>query len=102
PRAGMARHSWSLSMNRLQALLHPASLIVVGGSDRAGSLGAALLSAIKAGGVEGPVYAVNPRRIDGAGVSWSESVAAAPAVADLAIIATPASSVPGVLAALGE
>ena len=76
--------------DQLISLLHPASLIVVGGSDRPGSIGSALLSAIKAGAFTGPVHAVNPRRVDIAGVTWSATIAEAPAPADLAIITIPA------------
>jgi len=90
-----------MTIRNLSPLLHPRSIAVIGGSDRAGSLGATILDNIVAGGFPGPVHAVNPRRVERPGVFWAPDIAALPDTPDLALIATPAPTVPDIIAALG-
>lgn len=62
--------------HRLDPLLKPASLAVVGGSGRAGSVGNVTLRHLRHGGFEGPVTVVNPR--------YGEPVEGYPCVGSLA------------------
>jgi acetyltransferase len=75
---------------------------VIGGSDRPGSVGAVVLRNLRAGGFQGSIDVVNHRHkvVDG-DASWPD-VAALPAVPDLAVICTPAATVPGLVAQLAD
>jgi acetyltransferase len=78
-------------------LLKPQSVALVGASDQAGSLGRTVYENVLAGSYSGTVYAVNPNHRRMFGRRVYASVAAIGEPIDLAIIATPASAVPGVL-----
>jgi acetyltransferase len=82
----------------LAPLLKPQSVALVGASEQAGSLGRTVYENLISGQFKGSIYAVNPnhRRIFGR-ESFS-SVAAIGKPVDLAVIAAPASAVPGILA----
>jgi acetyltransferase len=86
----------------LDPLLRPHCVALVGASATPGSVGRVLLDNLLAGGFEGPVFAVNPKRFDTGRATWVASVGDLPATADLAIVATPAAAVPSVVRALGE
>ncbi|HMO46191.1 MAG TPA: GNAT family N-acetyltransferase [Rubrivivax sp.] len=90
-----------MSTRHLEALLQPASVVVVGASARPGSLGETAWRNLRAGPFKGAVFAVNPkyRRLDGQSVY--ARVAELPAPADLALICTPAPTVPALVAELG-
>ena len=91
-----------MSTRNLDALLNPASVAVVGASARPDSLGAVVWRHLRAGAFKGPVYALNPkhRRLDGQSVYATADQLPAPA--DLALVCTPAASVPGLIAELGR
>jgi acetyltransferase len=91
-----------MSTRNLQALLTPRSVAVIGASTRADGLGGMVLNNILEGGFPGPVYAVNPKRLDVAGATWAASVEQLPAAPELAIVATPAATLPAVIEALGR
>ncbi len=90
-----------MSIRNLTPLFHPRSVVVIGGSDRAGSLGERVLANILDGGFGDTVFAVNPRPVATDGVNWVASIAALPEIPDLAIIVSPAATVPEVIASLG-
>ena len=96
----MAREP-ALSVRNLEALFRPASVAVIGASDRAGSIGALVMRNLLQGGFAGPVWPVNPKRDTVAGLrAWAE-VGQLPQAPDLAVICTPAPTVPGLVAELG-
>lgn len=93
-----------MSTRHLEHLLRPGSLALIGASTRPSSLGSALLANIHRGGFPGRVYAVNPHGDaagTGAAFDWVRSIGELPEAPDLAIVATPASKVPSVVAELG-
>lgn len=90
-----------MTVGNLSPLLHARSIAIIGGSNRQGSLGAIVLGNVMAGGFAGPVYVVNPHRVERSGAVWVADIADLPEVPDLAIIATPAPTVPAVIEALG-
>jgi acetyltransferase len=81
----------------LRSLLAPASVALVGASERAGALGRIVFENLRGGGFSGDVYAVNPhhRRVFDA-VSY-RSLKAIGKPVDLAVIATPPASVVSIL-----
>ncbi|HEX5787500.1 MAG TPA: acetate--CoA ligase family protein [Woeseiaceae bacterium] len=74
-------------MHRLDALLRPRSVAVVGASARRDSMGAWALANLEKGGFAGPVYPVNPGYGELDGRRCYPSVAALPDVPDLVIFA---------------
>jgi succinyl-CoA synthetase alpha subunit/L-amino acid N-acyltransferase YncA len=82
----------------LRPLLAPESVAVVGAGRRPGSVGHEVLQGLIRYGFTGPVYPVNPQATSVAGVPAYPSLADLPGPADLVVIATPAATVPGVLA----
>ncbi len=91
-----------MTVRHLEALLRPASVALIGASEREGSLGSVVLRNLKLGGFKGPIWPVNPKhaQIDGE-PAWP-NVASLPAAPELAVICTPAATVPGLIAELGE
>ncbi|MGE4244065.1 GNAT family N-acetyltransferase [Ramlibacter sp.] len=91
-----------MSVRNLEALLRPASIAVIGASDRPGSVGAVVWRNVRDGGFAGPVWAVNPRAQSLDGQPVHASVQALLQAPDLAVICTPPATVPGLVAELGQ
>ncbi len=81
----------------LAPLLTPGSVALVGASEQAGSLGRTVLENLLAGGFEGELYAVNPKHRTVLGQRCWKSIAHIGKPVDLAVIATPAATIPGIL-----
>ncbi len=86
----------------LQSLFHPASVALIGASERPGSLGAALTRNLLAGGFTGELFLLSRRHRRIQDQSAFAHLADLPHPPDLAIIATPLSTVPNLLAELGR
>lgn len=91
-----------MSVRHLDALFAPRSVAVVGLSDRPGNLGGIVLRNLQQAGFTGPVWGVNRHRGEVAGVQVWPDVESLPGVPDLAILCTPAATVPELVAALGR
>jgi acetyltransferase len=91
-----------MSVRNLDYLFAPHSVAVIGASERPQSVGATVLSNLLASSFRGPVYAINPKYRTLAGRHVYPDVAALPAIPDLAVICTPAATVPSIIAQLGE
>ena len=89
-----------MTIRNLDAFFAPRSVALIGASERPHSVGATVLHNLLAGGFAGPVMPVNPRHRELGGVAVYPGVAALPTVADLAIVCTPAPTVPGIVAEL--
>lgn len=92
---------YKMSIRNLRALFHPTSVAVVGASEQPYSVGARVFSNLLEGGYGGAIYAVNPKYCVVRGVPCHREIAELPAAPDLAILCTPAASVPGLIAQLG-
>ena len=77
----------------LARLLRPASIAVVGASERPGSYGAQTLLNLDAIGFEGEVFGVNPGRSEAHGRPCFPSVAELPHPVDAVVVAIPAADV---------
>jgi acyl-CoA synthetase (NDP forming) len=77
----------------LSRLLRPASIAVVGATDRPGSYAAETLRNLALIGFPGPVWGVNPRREDVLGRPCVPTVADLPAPVDAVVVAIPAAGV---------
>jgi acetyltransferase len=81
----------------LDAFFHPRAVAVIGASDRPGSVGRNILWNLISSPFGGTVYAVNPKRHNVLGIKTWSDVQSLPEPADLAMIITPAPTVPSVL-----
>jgi len=91
-----------MSVRNLEFLFKPKSIALIGASKKALSVGAVLAHNLFSAGFEGPVMPVNPKHRKIKGVCTYPDVANLPETPDLAVIATPPSTVPGIIAELGK
>ena len=91
-----------MSTYRLDKLLAPRSVAVVGASPRRTSPGHAVLKNLHRYGFAGGVYLVNPHYDAIEGVRAVKSYAELPEAPDLVVIAVPPPAVPSIIAAAGE
>ena len=90
-----------MSIQHLDSLFRPQSVAVIGASNTPHSVGQVVMHNLLQGGFDGPVMPVNPRAKAVVGVLAYPNVASLPETPDLAVIATPPVTVPGIIAALG-
>ncbi|MBI5880081.1 MAG: bifunctional acetate--CoA ligase family protein/GNAT family N-acetyltransferase [Chloroflexi bacterium] len=83
---------------RLEVLFAPKSVAVIGATDKAGSVGRTIIYNLITNPFGGTVYPVNPNHNAVLGVKAYKSIAAVPDPVDLAVIVTPATTVPQVMA----
>jgi acetyltransferase len=86
----------------LRPLFEPRSVALVGANDRPAKVGGRLLENLLAGGFKGRLFAVNPKHTQVRGVPCFASVTDLPEPVDLAVIATPAPTLPGVIEHCGR
>lgn len=79
---------------QLDVLLRPRSVAVIGATDRPGSVGRTLLENLSAASFAGKIYPVNAKHSEVLGFPAFQSIKALPARPDLAVIVTPAHTVP--------
>ena len=90
-----------MSIRNLDALFEPATIALVGASNRPGSVGAVLARNLFEGGFKGPILAVNPHERAIRSTLNYRSVAELPLAPDLAVISTPPQAVPALIDELG-
>lgn len=91
-----------MSTRNLEALFQPRSVALVGASRHPGSIGAVLARNLFNAGFPGPILPVHPRHQAIQGVLAYPDVAALPVTPDLAVVCTPADTVPALITELGE
>lgn len=91
-----------MSSRNLEHLFNPQSVALIGASDRPHTVGATVMRNLLRGGFQGPIWPVNLRHATVAGREAYRTVDSLPAAPDLAVICTPAPSVPRLIAALGS
>jgi len=82
-------------------LFEPAAVAIVGAGERKGSVGSVLIENMLAAGYRGQLYAVNPKHREVRGVPCFPAIGDVPERVDLAVIATPAATVPGIIEQCG-
>lgn len=90
-----------MSRRNIEYLLTPRSVAVIGATDRPLSVGATVFQNIRHGGFSGPVWPVNLRSPGVGGERAYKTVAELPEAPDLAVICTPAATVPRLISDLG-
>ena len=103
-----------MPIRNLHKIFRPQSIAVVGASDRAGSVGRTVFPNLLGGDTgattsgrnpqafAGSVFPVNPKHSTVGGARCFQSVGELPAGVDLAVICTPAKSVPRIVSVCGE
>jgi acetyltransferase len=82
----------------LSALFAPKTVAVIGATEKPGSVGRTLLWNLISSPFGGAVFPINPKRPSVLGIQAYPSIADAPAPVELAVIATPAPTVPAIIA----
>jgi acetyltransferase len=90
-----------MTIRNLDRLFRPRSVALIGASTRPSSIGAVLARNVFRGDFDGPILPVNPKHRYLHGVWTYPDVASLPATPELAVIATPPQTVPGIVAELG-
>lgn len=81
----------------LKSLFHPHSVAVVGATDRPGTVGFSVFSNLRETKHSLKLHAVNPHHTEVLGIKTHKSVTEIEGVVDLAIVVTPANSVPKII-----
>src|SRR6476660_3101573 len=80
----------------LDAIFSPRTVAVIGAPEAPGSVGRTVLWNLVSNPFVGTVFVVNPNRAGVLGIMAYPNIAAVPAKVDLAVITTPAATVPGI------
>jgi acetyltransferase len=91
-----------MTVRNLHFLFKPKSVALIGASKQPGSVGALVARNLFRSGFDGPVMPVNPKYDAIERVLTYPDVKSLPLVPDLAVIATPPETVPGIVADLAE
>jgi len=86
----------------LDAIFQPETVAVIGASETPGSVGRTLLWNLVSNPFGGTVFPVNPGRDSVLGIEAYDTVGDIEAEVDLAVVATPAPTVPGIVEECGE
>lgn len=89
-----------MTMRNLDALMEPRSVALIGSSPRPGSIGNTVTRNLLSGGFKGDIYLVNPKHAAIEGHACRASIRGLPSAPDVAVIATPPATIPGIVAEL--
>jgi acetyltransferase len=90
-----------MSIRNFAKLFQPETVALIGASERPGAVGTFLARNLRRAGFKGELQLVNPHLGTLDGMPVHRDIASLPRPADLAIIATPPDTVPGLIAELG-
>lgn len=91
-----------MSQHHLKPLFAPKSVAVFGASDRQDSVGQIVFQNMLQGGFQGGLYPINPKHKKIQGVKAYASLAQIEETVELAVIATPAATVPDIIEQCGK
>lgn len=86
----------------LERLFSPRSIAIFGASERPNAVGTRVLENLRASGFPGPLYPVNPKYERVQGLPCFPGIEEINQPVDLAVVATPAQTVPGIIRSCGE
>jgi acetyltransferase len=92
----------SMNTHYLTSLFTPRSVALFGASDRQNSVGGIVLRNLLNSGYGGRVYPINPKREEVQGQRAFGSIEDIHEAVDLAVVATPAATIPAIVEACGE
>ena len=94
-----------MSTRHLHYLFEPKTIVLIGASNQSHSVGATALSNLlmsRAGSQPGTIMAINPKHTELQGLPVYPDIASLPCIPELAVIATPAATVPGLVTELAK
>jgi acetyltransferase len=91
-----------MTIRNLDRMFMPSSVALIGASDRPDSVGQVVLRNLQGGGFADRIGLVNPKHLKIDGLPCYKDVDRLPNVPDLAVIATPAPTIPGIIAQLAQ
>ena len=91
-----------MNTHYLSSLFKPESVVLFGASDKQDSVGGVVFKNLLTSGFEGRIFAINPKRDEVQGQKAFSSLEEIDEVVDLAVVATPAKSIPGIVEECGE
>ncbi|UCF45484.1 MAG: bifunctional acetate--CoA ligase family protein/GNAT family N-acetyltransferase [Candidatus Bathyarchaeota archaeon] len=91
-----------MGIENLNRVFNPKRIAVIGASERKGSIGAKIFRNLIGVGYKGEVFPVNPFRQTVQGIPAFPSISKIPLKVDLAVIATPAHTVPQIVEECGK
>ncbi len=86
----------------LEGFFHPKSVAVIGATEKEGSVGQSVMRNLLDGKFAGRIYPVNPKREELFGLPAYADIKQVPDSVELAVIVTPAQSVPDIIEQCGE
>src|SRR5688572_17658794 len=81
----------------LDPIFHPKNVAVIGATETAGSVGRTLLWNLISNPFGGTVFPINPKRSNVLGIKAYPAIGNVPEKVDLAVLVTPAATVPGII-----
>jgi len=91
-----------MSSKKLTKLFNPKVIAIIGATPKKDSVGRSLMKNIIGSGYDGIVYPINPNRNNVLGVKAYPNIEEVPDKVDLAVIATPAKTVPSIVENCGK
>ena len=91
-----------MNTHYLSSLFTPKSVVLFGASDKQDSVGGVVFRNLLTSGFKGRIFAINPKRDEVQGQKAFSSLEEIDEVVDLAVVATPAKSIPGIVEECGE
>ena len=92
----------AMNTHYLAPLFTPESIALFGASDRQDSVGGIVFRNLLSSGYQGRIYAINPKHSEVQGQEALASLDDIEGPVDLAVVATPASTIPSIVEACGE
>ena len=86
----------------LSSLFAPSSIAMFGATDKPDSVGQVVFKNLLSGGFKGPIYAINPKHEQIQGQPAYPDLTSIGKPVDLAVVATPAKTIPAIVEACGE
>ena len=102
PDINLAHDVFRRARHPLDPFFEPRSVAVVGATEAPGSVGRTVLANLVATSFGGAVHPVNPRRDTVLGLRSYRSILEVPGPIDLAVVVTPAATVPDIIRQCGE
>ncbi|HEX7233911.1 MAG TPA: CoA-binding protein, partial [Nitrosospira sp.] len=88
---------WIMSQHYLSPLFTPKSVAVFGASNSSGSVGQVIFENMLKSGFQGPLYPINPKYAEVQGKQAYSSINDIQQPVELAVIATPPRTLPGII-----
>ena len=96
-RSSTAHDVLGYEQNPLDVIFNPKTVAVIGATEREGSVGRTIIWNLMTNAFGGTIFPVNPKRPSILGIKAYKSIAAIPEKVDLAVIVTPAQTVPDIV-----